>query len=790
MIRVEKIAVQGFRGFLDQREFQLAAGKRPLSVCIFGDNGTGKSSVGDAVEFFFSPDGVLTRLGKARTENNAGISAIRHARAGQRGIRTEVTFALSDGRGLARTTSAAGVAGPLSDDVRELILEAPVPLLMRSHEVKTFVADEKGAARYEILSRWVGLERLTALQDALMKMEGKAKHWNKPVAAKEAQVQSLAKLTGRTIRDWEPAAIAKWFNDQVAQSGFESGAVRKVGKLEDLERTEKEIRSMQKAEEDGSGADRYDTIAEVFGKLVSSDSLIAKVTASSAKRVNAAAEFEDTKEQLSAADLREVWAAARDYLSDSEADACPVCRRKFDRATPRERVVEEMNTSLETLAALEKAENQMNMFSANLKRDARTLDLQLSRLAEDVRSCNDEALKEALEEVEKLVDNLEPFDSRMQPDAWESKFKSQVRRFTRIAPPAIKHCSDEGERLRARTAIPYVELLATTKQLIAIREGWNRADREEGALLEVTEQFKLVAEAIRADVRAHVKKVVTALQDDVRSIYQSLRGNDDHIPEVDIIVSEDKKSMRVAISLFGIESVPPTGYLSDSQLNSLGLALYLAAARRFNQSLRFLMLDDVMSSYDASHRLALVQVLDQYLDDFQVIITTHDQAFFREIKSVLSSKGNWRFEQLKPWLLETGVRIESACDTDDDIERRLKDGEKVDVVAQLIMSSFEDWLAGICFDRGATVKLKIRKDRSAAEPTAANLWSAAQDLFEERHRQHPSFSVVNGFSLINWPRHAASKVKLQISPGELKTFWKSFKSFRDAFTSGAQPTPP
>jgi DNA repair exonuclease SbcCD ATPase subunit len=785
MIRVERIAIQGFRGFLDRRDLPMSAGKRPISVCVFGDNGAGKSSIGDAVEFFFSVDGVLARHGKSRTENNAGIIATRHAQAGEKGVRTEVAFALNDGRGLSRGTSPSGAATTLSDDVRALLLEAPVPLLMRSHEMKTFVADEKGAARYEILSRWVGLERLTALQDALTKMEGKARKWGRP-AAKEAQLESLAKLTARAVKDWDTAAIAKWFTAELTKAGIP----QKVTKLGDLERIEGEIRSLQKGEEDRSGLDRYETIAEILGRLAASESPITKALASSANRVAAERELEETKEALPTADLRDVWMAARDYLSDGDVAACPVCERKFDSRTRREHVLGQINASLAALATLEVAENQMNTCTSNLKRDARALDLQLSRLEGEMSDCNDEAIKDSLDEVRRLHDYLEPFDSDATAEAWDGKFKSLTRRVARLAAPAIKHCSDEVDRLRARTSIPYVELLATAKQLIAIRDGWNRADREERALIEVSEQFKQVGEAIRAAVRSHVKQVVAALQNDVRAIYGTLRGNDRHIPEVEVVVSEDKKSMHVAISLFGIEGVPPTGYLSDSQLNSLGLALYLAAARRFNAGLRFILLDDIMSSYDASHRLALVQVLAQYLDDFQVIITTHDQAFFREIKAALASTGNWNFIQLKPWLLETGVRFENECDPDDDIDRRLREGEKPEVVAQLIMSNFEDWLADVCFVARASVKLAIRKDRSPAAPTAGNLWSAAQQVFTESHLQHPSFAILSGFSVINWPRHAASAGQLQITLGELQTFWKNFKTFRDDFAKGAQNATP
>lgn len=786
MIHVERLSIQGFRGFLDRRELELCAGKSANSLCIYGDNGCGKSSVGDAVEFFFKADGILDRLKKSQTENNAGISATRHALAGKKGIRTEVSFHFNDGRGFARTTSAAGAAGPIAGEVQDVLRAAPVPLLMRAHEMKTFVADETGASRYLILARWVGLERLVAIQDALTKIEGKARKWDKPSAAKAAQVQALDKVTERIVREWKPPVVVDWLNAKLTKAG----AVQKIAKLEDLERVEEELRAVQQDEEDRSGIARYTAAHETLSHLADADAPIARVTASSAKRVAAVRELEATRKRLTASELRLVWSAARDYLAQFEADACPVCARPFDDALSREQVRGRLTKSLDALAAIEAAESKERSCATALTRESKALEQDLSRLANDLGGIRDQALKHTIDAVASVRSTLDLSNDSLSAESWHASLDSAAAQLTKVAPQAGAHCAAEAERLRVRVSIPYADLQVIVKRLIDIRDGWNRADREERALLEVTVQLQAVAEAIRADVRAHVKQVLTALQDDVRDIYRALRGNDEHIPVIDILVADDKKSMRVTTSLFGIDGVPPSGYLSDSQLNSLGLALYLAAVRRFNSSFPFILLDDVMSSYDASHRLALVHVLSQFLSEFQVIITTHDQTFFRQIRSVLSANGKWRFVRLKPWLLETGVRMDDEQGAEDDIERRLKDGEKPEVVAQLIMGNVEDWLLKICCDRGVAVPMKIRNDRSPQEPTMGTLWSAGQKVFEERHKKHSAYSVLHGHSLLNWPRHAATAGQLAITLGELQTFWSLFKTFRDDFATGPGSSPP
>jgi hypothetical protein len=241
----------------------MANGKKAVSLCVYGDNGCGKSSIGDAVEFFFSVDGILARLSKKETENNAGISATRHALAAKKNIRTEVAFHLADGKGFARTTGPGGAAGAMPDEIQQLLEEAPVPLLMRSHEMRAFVADEKGAARYTILSRWVGLERLVAIQDALTRIEGRVRKWDKPAAAKAAQVDSLVKLTERAVCEWTPPAIVRWLNEKLAQAG----TTQKMSKLEELERIDERLQALQQNEEDRSRVLRYEAAGDLLDRI-------------------------------------------------------------------------------------------------------------------------------------------------------------------------------------------------------------------------------------------------------------------------------------------------------------------------------------------------------------------------------------------------------------------------------------------------------------------------------------------------------------------------------------------
>ena len=71
-ITIESIDVQGFRAYLKPQSFSLRNGRRPISLAIFAPNAKGKSSLVDAIEYYFSSDATLERLGQRAGQSQAG----------------------------------------------------------------------------------------------------------------------------------------------------------------------------------------------------------------------------------------------------------------------------------------------------------------------------------------------------------------------------------------------------------------------------------------------------------------------------------------------------------------------------------------------------------------------------------------------------------------------------------------------------------------------------------------------------------------------------------------------
>ena len=129
------------------------------------------------------------------------------------------------------------------------------------------------------------------------------------------------------------------------------------------------------------------------------------------------------------------------------------------------------------------------------------------------------------------------------------------------------------------------------------------------AIRNVENQFKIVANAIRGEAQIIAENAVKVLRADVEKIYKKVHP-DDAVPNIFIEKDAEKKTLLIRVSFHSDErKVPPAGYLSESQINTIGIALFLSSVHLFNKDFPFVFLDDIVSSYDADNRARIVDVL-------------------------------------------------------------------------------------------------------------------------------------------------------------------------------------
>jgi len=337
--------------------------------------------------------------------------------------------------------------------------------------------------------------------------------------------------------------------------------------------------------------------------------------------------------------FQEVWDAAQGILESQITGECPVCRTPWrkTRAGSQEAALITITRSRDDLAELAAARNEQQKATRKLKKAIRNLEKRLAQVATEAKKLSLSEIETQATELAKAARTLvttNRFPSQMQDEC--KALLDRCRQFV-------------AQRLQpALQGLPPTMAPVTTDQVEAAIEHFHalwdaltrlkELHREQEEYQKVKHSFDAIAEVIQEHAAALVNDAVAALEDDVQSTYQTIHPTD-AVPNIHIVPDTETRTLRTRLT-------PPAGDLSESQMNTLGLALFISSVGLFNRESPFLFLDDVFCSYDAAHRDRIIDLVAERLDGFQVLLTTHDWHLYSMLKDRLHNKG-WLFERVK-----------------------------------------------------------------------------------------------------------------------------------------------
>lgn len=136
------------------------------------------------------------------------------------------------------------------------------------------------------------------------------------------------------------------------------------------------------------------------------------------------------------------------------------------------------------------------------------------------------------------------------------------------------------------------------------------------------------------------------------------------ISEFKTLIQDDDGKPEYTVNMYvDFKDNPITSYhsfLNEAKLSALAIAIYFACIKKLlslfsNNSIKILVLDDLLISLDMSNRLKLIEVIKKEFTEFQVFFFTHDKELFEIYKDKLDWKA-----------------FELYCRTDEQIPKSLK----------------------------------------------------------------------------------------------------------------------
>lgn len=637
-MRIESIELSWFRGAAKL----VALALNSKSMVVYGENGSGKSSFVDAVEYILN-DGKVGHLIHEYSGRNQEKGIINtHTPVGSR-----VKLGIKFKDGSARKTMISRKGARLSSGAENVAVNSWEyrRTVLRQDELADFIRARKGE-KYSALLPLLGLHQLEVAAENIRQLARVVKQQSglseirtslKKVATKREQLFGAANEDHivKIIQDLHTKYCVKMTETTEPTSRcneIETAlTARKTGLTEDQRRHF----ILQTAAEIELG-EHIDAVRKANTELAGAvEPLIS--------------------EKLEILHSTEAFV---DGLADEREVNCPACGRSIPVdlfqehvAAEKERLqdaIDAFNSRKETIGTL--CEMVASLKSSMDKADIKTWrdDLTISGIltenftylsdfnVEDLRtSCSNDDLKN-------IGDNLQPLINAASQSSEE-------------APPDVQQLATDTEIVEACKAI------VDSKEL---SDAANRAD-------DLISFLNSLEQGIRDEIREQARKVIDEISSDIQSMWAILHP-DEAIENVRLsIPSDTDKAIDIGLKFYGVEQDSPRLTLSEGYRNSLGLCIFLAMAKKEADNDRPLFLDDIVVSFDQNHKGMIVELLGQEFSSRQVIIFTHDRVWYSELRHQLD-RTNWAFKVLRPYETpEIGIRLSEKTSTFDDARAHL-----------------------------------------------------------------------------------------------------------------------
>jgi len=789
---IDAIKLEGFRAYLQPQTINLCRGERPLSLAVFAPNAKGKSSLVDAFEYYFSGDATLTRLGKRQVQTHAGPLAMEHVDAEKYAITPAVHLWFRQDKDKfdeARPVSkSAKLAHPLPKAAARILSNIKLPFIIRGYELRSFVEKDTPEDRYKDIASWFALDPLVRMQQNLRALRREVKKKAESKAEENERLRDLKQATKNAIVTWDEAKVCGWFNNNVLAHFDKSLA---LAALSEEDAGYQELIKRKAAEDERLGVNVLRQLAASIetvyvaqdkdrkgstGKIVAFESAVSN-------HASAVVREAEERSTASQAIFNEVWASAKKVFEDKDINLenCPVCDTAFASSAyaSREKILLGLEAKLTDLAAYRAAEGDLKAATKVLEDALRDTKAGLETAISGLKGVGYE------DKAKWTVAYLDKLGSWKVGDQAPAS-KEAVMELAALIALVI----EKRERIEKQQGEhTYTNALDVVGELIEIKSCLKRLQRTKAALQALYEELNRQALALNNRIVEHTQSLIGTLQQGVDELYKNIQGDDGKAPPIRFeLPGEDDTNQQCVQLLIDFadnrKGVIPSGYLSDSQIHTLALALRLSAIRMFNKGVPIIVLDDVVTSYDADHRKNIAAVLATHFSEFQIILVTHDEQFFNLLQDHLP-QAKWLFRRITKIEPQFGPIFHDHRTPDESIQDKLDAGESA---AAEIRQAEEEWLLNIC--RGFGVKVVLRPvdrpyqfERSELADALASFLTGVGILPPEVQGISNTFlSSLQKGVVENFASHFSDNPYRSASVGDERARWKEFQYFRDQFS--------
>jgi hypothetical protein len=223
---------------------------------------------------------------------------------------------------------------------------------------------------------------------------------------------------------------------------------------------------------------------------------------------------------------------------------------------------------------------------------------------------------------------------------------------------AAKLIKDSIEKELPPSLVQLTEQVEHGRSFKVALDRYRQKQTEEAQLqakLDIRERWKTCitnATNLFSDAEAALSTAkVSAIQDQYKDMFAFIMSISDIVPELQREADSEDLHVRLA-DFHGQHKLSARALLSESFRNALAISVFLAAAMKHVGAPRFVVLDDVTSSFDSGHQYMLMELLRTKLqypmnpNGLQFIVLSHD-GLLEKYFDRLSGTTDWHHNKLQ-----------------------------------------------------------------------------------------------------------------------------------------------
>jgi DNA repair exonuclease SbcCD ATPase subunit len=609
--RIKELKLTHFRGATQPVTIQFDPKKSV--VVIFGENGTGKSTVVDAIDAVGNASfGSLDREG-VRPNPHKYVSSINRT---ARSLEVELTTAI--GHTWKATISGKNVVVAAGTDGSFL----PGILVLRRRELLKLI-ETQPAKRYEAIKSFIDVAEVDKAEAALrVDLVAVDKQFGNAKAARDQAQKSLHAFWEQEKQAHETEAEPLgWAEQRIAEdlTALESQASHLETLLSGIKTLLTATASWQQAHE-------------------TRDDCTLKVEAAKAKLADTN-RSEDTRRT----DLIGLLTSAKKYLAPPAAPtSCPLCANDVQAESLRQRIEDQLHQLQSASELLQLVNSTQNSYK---------------RAADDCDRCN----RDVFSQFRKLATHLathEPSAVQALNINWK---ELTLELLTAAASDVIsEQATDLAQQLWAESPVVQ-QALDSLRQRLTLHDNIKvQADllkdstKKAADLGQVVERLTKTCQLVVDTRREFVQTILDGIIEEVNRLFAAIHPGEKiglHRLEMDDV---KRSSLEQHARFEDASEVIPQAYFSESHLDTFGFCLWLALAKRLNPKQLVLVLDDVFTSVDTQHFQRISELLADEAQYFQqLIIATHNRRWHDLYRQ---NSAGAHLIKLESWTLNKGLK--------------------------------------------------------------------------------------------------------------------------------------